>query len=197
MLKIDETKVEKGGHILYRMRPSASVDLSIFKEEVDAARFDIVEELKKEGTQRLSSIIMDEIGIPDKEEIRKVRDFMITGMSGDGRDELLSFIDKLLLIREGRAMDYDLKSDRGGKMKVKIKKWEKMKEEFGVDADGNIKCTGGFTPSMEDEMPQDRIIEVYPLRDAYIRETNDVPWYIPKEIIEKTTKDNQWKRETI
>ena len=73
-------------------------------------------------------------------------------------------------------------------MKVKIKKWEKMKEEFGVDADGNIKCTGGFTPSMEDEMPQDRIIEVYPLRDAYIRETNDVPWYIPKEIIEKTTK---------
>jgi len=104
MLEIDETKVEKGGHILYRMRPSASVDLSIFKEEVDAARFDIVEELKKEGTQRLSSIIMDEIGIPDKEEIRKVR-LVIAGVNGDGRDELLSFIDKLLLIREGRAID--------------------------------------------------------------------------------------------
>ena len=107
MLEIVETKIEKDGYILYRMRPSTSVALSISKKEVDGARYDIVEERKKEGAQRLSLVIMDEIGIPDKEEIRKMRDFVITGMSGDGRDEVLSFIDKLLLIREGRAMDYD------------------------------------------------------------------------------------------
>jgi len=45
-------------------------------------------------------------------------------------------------------------------MKVKIKTWEQMEKEFGLDGDGAIACTFGFINEMEQELPEDRIIVV-------------------------------------
>ena len=43
-------------------------------------------------------------------------------------------------------------------MKVKIKTWEQMEQEFGLDDEGDIPCEGNFLPEMERMMPEDRII---------------------------------------
>ena len=43
-------------------------------------------------------------------------------------------------------------------MKVKIKTWKRLKEEFGLDAEGDIDCKDSFLPEMEEMMPDDRII---------------------------------------
>lgn len=45
-------------------------------------------------------------------------------------------------------------------MKVKIKTWKQMEEEFGLDFDGDINIDYGFIKSMEVDMPKDRIIEI-------------------------------------
>ena len=44
---------------------------------------------------------------------------------------------------------------------VKIKTWEEMEEEFGINSQGNILTEYTFTKYMERQMPEDRIIEVY------------------------------------
>lgn len=46
-------------------------------------------------------------------------------------------------------------------MKVKIKTWERMEQEFGLDSYGDIQCDMLFTSAMEDAMPHDRILAVY------------------------------------
>ena len=46
------------------------------------------------------------------------------------------------------------------KKTVKIKDWELMKEQFGVDDDGDINCDWMFTDVMESLLPPNRIIEV-------------------------------------
>ena len=43
---------------------------------------------------------------------------------------------------------------------VKIKTWEQMEKEFGLNLLGNIDCEYVFTSAMEEDMPLDRIIEV-------------------------------------
>ena len=63
-------------------------------------------------------------------------------------------------------------------MKVKIKTWEQMKEEFGVDEDGFINCHSGFTPRMEKSMPEDRIVELVDGREYYV-------WVISEDMIEE------------
>jgi hypothetical protein len=45
-------------------------------------------------------------------------------------------------------------------MKVKIKTWERMKSEFGIDVDGDIHQLPYFTLDMEKEMPYNREINV-------------------------------------
>jgi len=45
-------------------------------------------------------------------------------------------------------------------MLVKIKTWEDMVQEFGIDHNGNIKCEKIFTPSMERYIPKKRIIKI-------------------------------------
>ena len=45
-------------------------------------------------------------------------------------------------------------------MKVEIKTWDDMEEEFGLDTFGEISCWLSFTIDMEDVMPEDRIINI-------------------------------------
>ena len=66
-------------------------------------------------------------------------------------------------------------------MKVKIKTWEKMVEEFGLDFWGWINCEGIFTDLMEKDMPQDRIIDIH-------YEDEDIcwnEWEITEDMIEE------------
>lgn len=68
-------------------------------------------------------------------------------------------------------------------MKVKIKTWEQMEEEFGLDRDGDIAITPCFSQRMEELMPVDRIIEVTPGFDGvYLWETK---WHITNDMIEE------------
>ena len=46
-------------------------------------------------------------------------------------------------------------------MLVEIKTWKEMEEEFGLNKYGlSIACYNTYIREMEDEMPEDRIIEV-------------------------------------
>ena len=45
-------------------------------------------------------------------------------------------------------------------MFVKIKTWDQMEEEFGLDSGGDINCKGGFLTTMEKDVPKNRIIEI-------------------------------------
>ena len=52
--------------------------------------------------------------------------------------------------------------------KVRIKTWEKMKEEFGLtEGGGYICCSMNFTLEMEDSLPQDRIMTISDTTGAY------------------------------
>lgn len=46
------------------------------------------------------------------------------------------------------------------KQKVKIKTWQEMEEEFGLDELEDINCEECFTQLMEELLPKDRIIEI-------------------------------------
>ena len=67
-------------------------------------------------------------------------------------------------------------------MKVKIKTWDAMAKEFGVNMYGNIKCEYYFPPEMEEEMPKDRYIEVK-IDHSGIYNWNG--WAISEDMIEK------------
>ena len=43
---------------------------------------------------------------------------------------------------------------------VKIKTWERMEEQYGLNSNGNILTYYTFTPSMERQMPKNRIITI-------------------------------------
>ena len=45
-------------------------------------------------------------------------------------------------------------------MKVRIKTWEEMENDFGVNSAGNIDCQDNFLVEMEEAMPDDRIINI-------------------------------------
>jgi len=62
-------------------------------------------------------------------------------------------------------------------MKVKIKSWEKMVEEFGLIG-AWINCEGIFTDLMEKDMPQDRVIDI-PHKDEWNG------WEITEDMIEE------------
>lgn len=72
-------------------------------------------------------------------------------------------------------------------MKVKIKTWEEMEKEFGLDDDGDVVCCEFFTTEMEAVMPMDRIIEVKRMtdEDTYWFEEGDNSYIITMDMIEE------------
>ena len=70
--------------------------------------------------------------------------------------------------------------------KVKIKTWEQMEKEFGLNPDGVIPCGGDyFTELMEKELPNDRIIVVSPMDDILIWRVPEGTWNITDAMIEE------------
>ena len=71
-------------------------------------------------------------------------------------------------------------------VKIKIKTWKTMEEEFGLDMDDDILCDHYFTKKMEKEMPRDRIIKVEERGDRYLwRCGNLFPYVISKDMVEQ------------
>ena len=64
-------------------------------------------------------------------------------------------------------------------MKVRIKTWNEMVQEFGVDNAGDIKCRETFNTYMEDSLPKDRIIEIEKDENNTLKIFNNVhDWYV-------------------
>lgn len=72
---------------------------------------------------------------------------------------------------------------------VKIRTWDDMEAEFGLDQEGDIKCPAIFTTDMEKELPSDRIIEVigpdsvgdYEWLRRYIIHPSMIEYFIPEK----------------
>ena len=76
-------------------------------------------------------------------------------------------------------------------MIVKIKTWEDMENDFGIDeGTDEINCEAGFLLCMEDALPNDRIIElkVYPNEKEW--NINNCEWVISDDMIERIIKEN-------
>ena len=67
--------------------------------------------------------------------------------------------------------------------KVRIKTWEEMEKEFGVDANNYIKGDAYFTPSMECDMPENRVIEIYKNKDYFTWDLGYDSWTISEDMI--------------
>ena len=77
-------------------------------------------------------------------------------------------------------------------MKVKIKTWDAMVSEFGVDSLGSIDIQAGFTDAMERSMPEDRVIDVSVNDDSdfFLWESeDDFEWDISNAMIEAYLED--------
>jgi len=79
-------------------------------------------------------------------------------------------------------------------MKVKIKTWETLEKEFGLDEEGDINCSFFFTKDMEEELPADRIIEVEPRIDLidgrkYLFENDISLWWVSDDMIEQIIEE--------
>jgi hypothetical protein len=78
----------------------------------------------------------------------------------------------------------------GINMKVKIKTWNQMQMECGLDNAGDIKCRMYFTTEMEECLPKNRIIEISKREDQYYNwfsklEKGIGPWVISEDMIEE------------
>jgi len=71
-------------------------------------------------------------------------------------------------------------------MKVKIKTWDAMQEEYGLSGDGTIDVLFAFTQSMEQDMPEDRVIEVQEVSN--IAPYKGYKWKVPL-----THDDKKWR----
>jgi hypothetical protein len=69
---------------------------------------------------------------------------------------------------------------------VKVKPWDVLEKEFGVDGDGDIKCMFSFTKEMEELLPEDRIIKVdfFKKDDLYRWNTDVNDFWLPDEVLE-------------
>jgi hypothetical protein len=87
-------------------------------------------------------------------------------------------------------------------IKVKIKTWEAMKKEFGLDRDGDIRMgitNLSYLKTMEKSMPNNRIIQVYKTLNGYYRwDLVGDYWNITNNMIERflNTK-NTWLVKSI
>ena len=66
-------------------------------------------------------------------------------------------------------------------MKVKIKTWDEMVEEFGINDYGDITCKYGFVSTMERLLPEDRIIEIEDLPEEYMKDPEELLFYWESE----------------
>lgn len=82
-------------------------------------------------------------------------------------------------------------------MKVRIKTWNEMVQEFGVDNVGDIKCKETFNTYMEELLPKDRIIEIkengmysnllpHNVYDWYV---DEFEWNISDDMIEEIIEE--------
>jgi len=85
-------------------------------------------------------------------------------------------------------------------MKVKIKTWERMESEFGLDTINDIDCKETFNEYMEKSLPEDRIIEIVKdekysddvLYNVYVWYTNTsaiTEWNISDNMIEEVIEE--------
>lgn len=84
-------------------------------------------------------------------------------------------------------------------MKVKIKTWERMEKEFGLDKYSDIDCKETFISNMEDSLPKDRIIEIEkdenisnsPSYNIYVWYVNEFEgeWNITDDMIEEIIEE--------
>ena len=79
-------------------------------------------------------------------------------------------------------------------VKVKIKTWEAMEKEFGLDGLGDIQCKRSFTKRMEEVMLKDRIVELDEVDGIYLWYSGDFfPYVISSDMIEKTIESESGK----
>ena len=77
---------------------------------------------------------------------------------------------------------------------VKIKTWERMKSEFGLDKEGDVSCKSTYVLPMEVDLPPERIIEVVydEARDIFLwfydKDTLDY-WEVSMDMIEEIIDD--------
>ena len=72
---------------------------------------------------------------------------------------------------------------------VKLRTWDDMEAEFGLDKDGDINCPWNFTLNMEEKLPYDRIIEVigpnsegdYKWLRSYTIHPSMIEYFIPEK----------------
>lgn len=89
-----------------------------------------------------------------------------------------------------------------GMRKVKIKTWEKMEKEFGVSSYGDLKCDKYYTKVMEDNIPENRIIEIgdneqwYAGGDTWFISEDMIEEYLPEETSE-SLEQSQPESETL
>lgn len=69
-----------------------------------------------------------------------------------------------------------------GMRKVRIKTWEKMEKEFGLDIAKDINCRDTFTKIMEERIPNHRIIEI---NEDWVWKGDTREWFISEDMIEE------------
>ena len=84
---------------------------------------------------------------------------------------------------------------------VKIKTWEQMEGEFGLDEDGDIykQNVFVFTNIMEGLLPKNRIIKIeYSIDyDEYIWKCQDYSYYIKNDMIEEALNPENYPQYLI
>jgi hypothetical protein len=68
---------------------------------------------------------------------------------------------------------------------VRIKTWDRMKKEFGLDEAENINCKYGFTKDMEKALPKNRIIFLEEINNALFSKNELKGWSISNDMIEE------------
>ena len=81
-------------------------------------------------------------------------------------------------------------------MKVRIKTWEVMKQEFGLEPEGTINCRCLFTEDMEKGLPSDRVIDIVRvLGDVYGWRAESShglrTWLISDDMIEEIVEETE------
>lgn len=79
-------------------------------------------------------------------------------------------------------------------MKVRIRTWDDMQAEYGINYNGDIEIPRIFTKGMEKQLPSDRCIEVIPKgSNVYTWKTYGYSWTISEEMIDHTPVAHIWE----
>ena len=72
-------------------------------------------------------------------------------------------------------------------MRVKLKTWEQMEQEWGLTSDGDINCIPMYIAEMERLCPEDRIIEVKSIENGFMWKGK---WRIERPMIEEVIDED-------